>query len=124
MNDANDVSSQKTQKKRTVLSCLSSTKKKKRRTLRKGERCSRVASCERETRPSSGYDFPRAKVFLIRFRWNTARDEAREDDSGAHEQSAKDAAEILSLSLSLSLSSGILFARDFVRVNVDDAAAL
>ena len=70
--------------------------------------------------PSSGYDFPRAKVFLIRFRWNTARDEAREDDSGAHEQSAKDAAEILFLSL----SSGILFARDFVRVKLDDAAAL
>ena len=50
--------------------------------------------------PSSGYDFPRAKVFLIRFRWNSARSEAREDDSGAHEQSAEDAAEILSLSLS------------------------
>lgn len=80
-----------------------------------------VSHRARERRgPSSGYDFPRAKVFLIRFRWNTARDEAREDDSGAHEQSAKDAAEILFLSL----SSGILFARDFVRVNVDDAAAL
>ena len=72
--------------------------------------------------PSSGYDFPRAKVFLIRFCWNTAREEAREDESGAREQSAKDAAEILFLSLSL--SSGILFARDFVRVKLDDAAAL
>ena len=81
-----------------------------------------VSHRARERRgPSSGYDFPRAKVFLIRFRWNTARDEAREDDSGAHEQSAKDAAEIL---FSLSLSSGILFARDFVRVKLDDAAAL
>ena len=80
-----------------------------------------VSHRARERRgPSSGYDFPRAKVFLIRFRWNTARDEAREDDSGAHEQSAEDAAEILSLSL----SSGILFARDFVRVKLDDAAAL
>ena len=62
-----------------------------------------VSHRARERRgPSSGYDFPRAKVFLIRFRWNTARSEAREDDSGAHEQSAEDAAEILSLSLSLS----------------------
>jgi hypothetical protein len=60
-----------------------------------------VSHRARERRgPSLGYDFPRAKVFLIRFCWNTTRDEAREDDSGAHEQSAKDAAEILFLSLS------------------------
>ena len=42
-----------------------------------------VSHRARERRgPSLGYDFPRAKVFLIRFCWNTTRDEAREGEPG------------------------------------------
>ena len=122
-NDANDANSQKTRKKRTVLSCLSSTKKKKkkRRTLRKGERCSRVASCERETRPFFGVRFPQSESLL-----NPLLLEHRTERS-ARRRFGRTRAKRRGCSgdsLSLSLSSGILFARDFVRVKLDDAAAL
>ena len=62
------------------------------------------------------YDFPRAKVFLIRAA-GTPR-ETREDDSDVNEQRAKDVAEILSLSLSKCYSFCAILCV------TDDAAAL
>ena len=80
-----------------------------------------VSHRARVRRGPSFVRFPQSKSLLNPRCWNTTRDETREDDSDVNEQRAKDVAEILSLSLSLSV---ILFARDFVRVNLDDAAAL
>ena len=121
VNDVNDDDSQKTTKKRRILSRLSSKKKKKRRTLRKGERCSRVSSCERETRPFFGVRFPQSESLLNPLLLEHHAGRSARGRFGRTRAERKGCSRD---SLSLSLLSGILFARDFVRVNLDDAAAL